>query len=51
MSQVICECLLLPGTSRFISGQIFIGVISADSINTIKLDILSLLNNTRYFIP
>ena len=51
MSQVICECLLLPGTSRFISDQIFIGVISADCINIIKIYIISLPDNTRYFIP
>ena len=46
MSQVICECLLLPGTSRFISDHIF-GAISAECMNIIEINILSLLDNTR----
>ena len=50
MSQVICECLFLPGTSRFVFDQIF-GVISAECMNIIEIDILSLLDNTRYLIP
>ena len=29
----------------------FFGVISADCINIIEIDIISLLDNTRYFIP
>ena len=49
MSQVICEWLFLPGTSRFISDHIF-GVISADCIDIIEIDIISILVNTRYFI-
>ena len=50
MSQVICECLFLPGKSRFILDQMF-GVISAECMNIIEIDILSLLDNTRYLIP
>ena len=79
LSQVICECLFLPGTSRFICLFIFIflfiiflfifyfilfiylfifffflgggGAHSAECMNIIEIDILSLLENTRYFIP
>ena len=53
MWQVICEFLFLPGTSRVISDHFFgvgVGVISAECMNIIEIDILSLLYNTRYFI-
>ena len=50
MSQVIYECLFWSGTSRLISDHIF-GVISAECMNIIEIDIISLLDNTRYFIP
>ena len=46
MSQVICECLL--GTSYLISDHIF-WVISAECMNIFEIDILLLLDNTRYF--
>ena len=49
MSQVICECLILPGKSRLISDHI-LGVISAECMNIIEIDIISPLDNTRYFI-
>ena len=45
MRVLIC----LPDTSRFISDHIF-GVISAECMHLIEKDILSLLDNTRYFI-
>ena len=51
MSHVICECLFLPGTSRFISDHIFRVVISADWMNIIEINIISLVDNARYFIP
>ena len=50
MSQVICECLFLPCTSRLISDHI-LGVISVECMNIIEIDILSLIDDTRYFIP
>ena len=50
MSQVISECLFLPGTSRLISNPIF-GVISAECMNINEMNVLSSLDNTRYFIP
>ena len=50
MSQVICECLFLPGTSCLISDPIF-GVISAECMNINVINVISLLDNTRYFIP
>ena len=50
VTSYLCECLVLPGTSRFISDHIF-WVIYAECMNIIEIDFLSLLDNTRYFIP